>query len=617
MAAPCADIHIGVGFSVARSDKTGQCQSLDGWNELTDGFHAFFVYVRRVTYTYLFILNYLFMRNQLFFKGLLAAALLLPGIGASAYDFEYEGLYYNILSESERTVEVTWPETDGVRGSYAELTDVVIPETVTFGNVEYTVKAVGDFAFMQSSITSIKLPSQVTKIEMNALYLCENLTNVEMSKVDSIGEAAFAYCEKLESIDLGESLVYIGPCVFWSCSSLNTIDLPSTVEHFSSYPTGTLAGCSSLTAVNVDENNENYASVDGVLYSKDLTVLIACPPAYEKETLSIPEGAEMIYAGAIYDCTNLKEINVPSTVEYIGDEAIYICSGLTAVNVDENNNYYASVDGALYTKDLRTLMLCPAAKETFVTLDETETILEGAFCRCYNLTQIELSKNVEELENVNNQPFHQCTNLREIKVSEDNPFYASADGILYTKDFSTLYACPPGIDNVEILDGVKSIGRLAFGSCDKIEILVIPNSVTEIGERAIDSDCNNLTTIECHAVNPPTVENDRFYYDIYTNVTLKVPTGCKEAYASTEPWSNFVNIEEMTATGIGGVEAGDVVISADGGMLTVSGLADGCTVEVYTLDGKQVYGGKGGSIGGLGSGVYVVKAGGKTVKVVL
>ena len=38
---PCADIHIGVGFSVARSDKTGQCQSLDGWNELTDGFHAF------------------------------------------------------------------------------------------------------------------------------------------------------------------------------------------------------------------------------------------------------------------------------------------------------------------------------------------------------------------------------------------------------------------------------------------------------------------------------------------------------------------------------------------------------------------------------------------------
>ena len=599
----------------------------------------------------------------MFFKGLLAAALLLPGIGASAYDFEYEGLYYNILSESERTVEVTHPETDGRPDYYTELTDVVIPETVTFGNAVYTVKAVGASAFYNSSITSVKIPNTVTRIGGTAFGDSYSLANIEMSnKVDTIMNGAF-YSTKIESIDLGDSLVYIGASAFANCRQLKTINIPSTVEAINTELETWLGasfegsaviyvpifgGCSSLPEINVDENNKNYASVDGVLYTKDLKTMLSCPTGYEKETIAIPEETEVINDYAFYDCISLKYIDLPKNIREIAGETEPFegCDSLHVINVVEDNQHYASVDGVLYDKDLTTMILCPSnyGHETIAIPEETMYIESYAISSVKRLTYVDLPKNVVFIEGLGTSggPFRNCYNLREINVAEGNQHYYSSDGVLYIKndyDGDSLVVCPSRKENVEILDGIKYIGDYAFDGCNLIESLVIPSSVVEIYDNAIDCynltsleigsgvtyigsgaiNASNLVTLKCHAVNPPTVEGNRLNFDsdFYTNVTLKVPDGSKELYASTEPWSNFVNIEEMTATGIGSVEAGDVVISADGGTLTVSGLADGCKVEVYTLDGKQVYGGKGGSIGGLGSGVYVVKAGGKTVKVVL
>lgn len=607
------------------------------------------------------------MRNPLSFKGLLAAALLLPGIGASAYDFEYEGLYYNILSESERTVEVTYPETEGRPDYYTELTDVVIPETVTFGSVKYTVTAVGASAFFQSSITSVKIPNTVTRIGGTAFTDSYSLTNIEMSsKVDTIMNGAF--CDtKIESIDLGDSLVYIGASAFANCRQLKAIDIPSTVEEInteikylydgSEVPfegsaviyVPIFGGCSSLPEINVDENNKNYASVDGVLYTKDLKTMLSCPTGYEKETVAIPEGTEEINDHAFYYCRSLKYIDIPKNIrEVTGKETVPFegCDSLREINVVEDNQHYASVDGVLYDKDRTTMILCPSnyGHETIAIPEETMYIESYAIYSVKRLTHVDLPKNLGRIFGLGTYdgPFRNCSNLREINVAEGNQHYYSFDGVLYIKndyEGDSLVVCPSRKENVEILDGIKYIGDYAFDGCNLIESLVIPSSVVEIYDNAIDCynltsleigsgvtyigswaiNASNLVTLKCHAVTPPTVEGNRFNFDsdFYTNVTLMVPDGSKELYASTEPWSNFVNIEEMTATGIGGVEAGDVVISADGGTLTVSGLADGCTVEVYTLDGKQVYGGKGGSISGLGSGVYVVKAGGKTVKVVL
>lgn len=104
-------------------------------------------------------------------KPLLAIVCLLSSITLYAHDFKVDGIYYNITSETDKTVEVTSNE-----NYYVESVVIVIPETVTYQGATYSVTSIGDGAF----------------------YLCEGLTEVTIgNSVTSIGEWAFAYCEGL------------------------------------------------------------------------------------------------------------------------------------------------------------------------------------------------------------------------------------------------------------------------------------------------------------------------------------------------------------------------------------------------------------------------------------
>ena len=109
------------------------------------------------------------MRKVFFFKGAFVAAALTAVTAAQAYDFESGGLCYNILSADEKTVEVT---TDGDETLYDELQDVVIPETVANGGVDYKVVAIGEYAFESAPITSVSVPSSVTSMGVGAFEYC-------------------------------------------------------------------------------------------------------------------------------------------------------------------------------------------------------------------------------------------------------------------------------------------------------------------------------------------------------------------------------------------------------------------------------------------------------------
>ena len=102
----------------------------------------------------------------------------------------------------------------------------------------------------------------------------------------------------------------------------------------------------------------------------------------------------------------------------------------------------------------------------------------------------------------------------------------------------------------------------------------------------------------------------------YADAKLYVPEGCSDNYEADPTWGRFVRIEEIVGTGIGDAASGceEVSITVADGSIVVSGASG---VEVYSLDGTQVYNGAAGTVSGLPSGVYVVKAGGKTAKVAL
>jgi len=123
---------------------------------------------------------------------------------AFAYDFEVDGIYYNITSESSQTVEVTYKSTVGSY-SYHGCTysgSVTIPESVAYSGKSYTVTGIGAWAFGSDNSTSVE-----------------------------------SYFQKLKSIDLPSTIEYIGDGAFCHCDALSSLIIPSSVKDIYGYST--------------------------------------------------------------------------------------------------------------------------------------------------------------------------------------------------------------------------------------------------------------------------------------------------------------------------------------------------------------------------------------------
>lgn len=179
---------------------------------------------------------------------------------------------------------------------------------------------------------------------------------------------AFSSCTALETIEVPDTLELIESSAFYGCSSLTTIDIPGGVTRIEDRA---FEDCIRLTSIRVDENNQNYCSVDGVLFTKNKTELVTFPAgkkgspytvpdsvtsigdyAFEScvtlESVTLPDNLKKIGYHAFYECSSLTAIDIPAGVDSINDSAFAGCSSLTSIQVDECNLNYCSVDGVLF-----------------------------------------------------------------------------------------------------------------------------------------------------------------------------------------------------------------------------------------------------------------------------
>ena len=121
-----------------------------------------------------------------------------------ASDFVADGIYYNITSADEHTVAVT-------SGTNKYVDSVVIPESVTYDGVTYSVTTIGEKAFYGcKKLTSVTIGNSVTTIGDNAFFDCSSLTSITIpNSVTTIGEYAFCYCSGLISVTIGNSVTTI------------------------------------------------------------------------------------------------------------------------------------------------------------------------------------------------------------------------------------------------------------------------------------------------------------------------------------------------------------------------------------------------------------------------
>ena len=225
------------------------------------------------------------------------------------------------------------------------------------------------------------IPDSVTYIGDYAFYNCTSLASVTIGNgVTSIGSSAFRNCTSLTGVTIPDSVTEIGIFAFLNCSSMTSVTVPAGVTKIWY---GAFSNCASLTNIAVAQGNTAYCAVDGVLFSKDMTLLL-CYPAGKSGAYAIPDGVTTIYNEAFYGCESLTGVTIPDSVTEIRDSGFHSCTSLKDVSF--GNGLTEIGDDAF----------CNCTALTAVTIPDGVTVIgDHAFFNCTALTAVTIPDSVE------------------------------------------------------------------------------------------------------------------------------------------------------------------------------------------------------------------------------
>ena len=479
---------------------------------------------------------------------------------AISYNDYHEGLFYDCPLETLYLGRDLSYETDYGDAPFAKqykLNNLTIGNTVTtigknaFSScvgltkveIPNSVTTIGERAFYNcSGLASIEIPNSVLTIENDAFHNCDSLAKMEIpNSVTKIGDSAFYNCYSLTNLEIGNSVSSIGNEAFRGCTLLTSIDIPSAVTYIGY---SVFDSCSHLENINVDIDNASYASLDGILYSKNMDRLIRCPEG-KMGSVEIPNSTTII-GNAFLNCYALTKVEIPNSITEIGERAFNNC-GLTEIVLESEvaPSYYSPfsaytqkatltipttadipgyllsewgnftkinqsngdklflgndgvfvyrfvenlgeaflVQGAPYNKDITSASIpdrVVADRKGEESFYQVIGISPNAFKDCSNLSYVKLPA---KCVGIGSNAFSGCSSLTDFEIPNTVNYIGA----------SAFSGCS-SLTNLEIPETITSIGDFTFYNCSGLTNIEIPNLITSIGTSAFQG-CSGLTSIE-------------------------------------------------------------------------------------------------------------------------
>ncbi|MCD8089181.1 MAG: leucine-rich repeat domain-containing protein [Clostridiales bacterium] len=478
------------------------------------------------------------------------------------------------------------------------LTSVTVPSSVSYidgwafyycTNLETITLSeglnhIGDSAFWGcEKLTSITIPSTVSSVDLHAFAYCTALEEVTLSEgnLSYLGEGVFINCTSLKEIYIPNGVYGLYNELFYGCSSLTTVYLPSSINWIDD---DVFYGCDNLAYISYDGTEDNWSSLS---IGNGNDALNNVTFTYSTFDWSIEDGVLYITgSGSMPDYSEDDDNRAPWYYSYDQINSIVIEDGVTSIGKLAFDNS-GTVETITINGSIRSIgnAAFRGSGITSITLpDSLKSIGDYTFQYCNNLTTINIPENVNS---ISRRAFVSCANLESITADENSNYFCSDNGILYSKDMTSIYAtgsANPNITNLVIPDSVNYIYDNAFTDCLAIETLTISErDYIYIGDWAF-MGCTNLVSADIYGSAPRITSYTFQGCTSLESVTIPTSVSRIEEYAfgdcsslktvnydgSEDDWNN-INIYEGNEYLTNAYETGDISYTIENGVLTVSG----------------------------------------------
>ena len=375
--------------------------------------------------------------------------------------------------------------------------------------------------------------------------------------------------------------------------NLQKITIPASCEKVG---IGCFVDCPNLTSFEVKAGNKKYKVTDGSLISHDGKQLVYVP-AGKSGDYSIPNNVEEIMPSAFSNCKKLQKITIPASVTKISEEDEYPSFNTSGTHFTVlGGDKFCDKDGLLCNKGGDKLLHVPfkydkleetteklkipngvteVAKNAAIgsnlkqlDLNGTKTIGNNAFNSCSALKSVTIGKDVEK---IGQGAFTNCQFVKAFDVDVHNAKYEAINGVLFTKDKTSLLLYPCGREgDYTVPEGTEKIEAFAFSDVQKLGKVKIAKSVTTIGPSAFKGakilkeidfqETTKLETIGDHAFQNTKLEKVTIpasvkklegasFADIETLKEVHFATGCQLEELSGNLFQNAKNLTKVVFDG--------------------------------------------------------------------